>query len=117
MNIPEHEVLARFELLTMERLDVCVTEAWVKPAQSADGRVYDELDVARIALIVDLCEDMQVNDDALPIILSLVDQVNALRRCLLALDMAAPAGDDGLREKLSERLQSLSQSSLHSGDA
>jgi chaperone modulatory protein CbpM len=95
MNIPEHEVLARFEVLTMERLEICVTEAWVKPAEGAEGRVYDELDVARIALIVDLCEDMRVNDDALPIILSLIDQVHALRQRLFLAEKSAAPGADG----------------------
>lgn len=105
MKITERELLAQFEGLTVERLEVCVTEAWVRPAMAEEGRVYDEVDLARIRLILDLSEDMMVNDDALPIILSLIDQVHALKRRLRALDQAVPREDDGIRREIAERLR------------
>jgi chaperone modulatory protein CbpM len=43
---------------------------------------FSEIDLARVQLIVDLKEDMGVNDEGVPIILDLVDQINGLRRLL-----------------------------------
>ena len=100
----EHEVLTRIEGLTRERLRICVTEAWVKPAASDDGHLFDDIDVARMQLIVELVKDLQVNDDAVPIILSLIDQVHALRQRLGALDRAIAAQDAGIRAEIAAQL-------------
>ena len=42
----------------------------------------DEEDLARILLIQDLRADLGVNDESVPIILHLLDQLHALRRIL-----------------------------------
>lgn len=43
---------------------------------------FQEIDVARVRLILDLRENLALNDDALPVVLSLLDQLYALRRRL-----------------------------------
>ena len=54
--------------------------AWVR-ADSAEGRyTFEQIDVARVRLIQELSVDLQVGDDALPLVLSLLDQLYDARR-------------------------------------
>jgi chaperone modulatory protein CbpM len=63
-----------------------VQREWIKPArplsQKSREEEYPELDeedLARIRLIQDLQESFGVNDESIPIILNLVDQIHLLR--------------------------------------
>ncbi|MEA9357415.1 MerR family transcriptional regulator [Bacteriovorax sp. PP10] len=52
-----------------------IEEEWVNPIDQ-ELRMLDEEDVCRILLIHDLQEKFGVNDEAVPVILHLVDQLN-----------------------------------------
>lgn len=54
-----------------------IEEEWIRPSNS-DGPLLDEEDIARIHFIWELYEDFGVNDEAVPIILHLVDQLNRI---------------------------------------
>ena len=54
----------------------CLRAHWVSPAFPEEP-VLDEQDLARIRLIATLQEDLGVNDEAVPVILHLVDQLFA----------------------------------------
>jgi chaperone modulatory protein CbpM len=74
------------EFLRHERLDVTIVQNWVEagwlaPQPPGDDDGFSEVDLARGQLICDL-KRMGVNDDAMPIILDLIDQVHGLRRVL-----------------------------------
>ncbi|MDK2776548.1 MAG: chaperone modulator CbpM [Pseudomonadota bacterium] len=84
----ENEVLQRIGRLDRERLQLCIRHTWVRPLLSAQGHVFDETDLARLTLITELTEDLGVNDEALPLILNLLDEVNTLRRHMRAVDQA-----------------------------
>ncbi|WP_142847396.1 chaperone modulator CbpM [Telmatospirillum sp. J64-1] len=75
------EVLVTFSL---ERADLTlwVEQSWVKPTRQEDDWFFDESDVARLQLICELKRDMAVNDEAVPVILSLLDQLYAARTSL-----------------------------------
>ena len=49
------------------------------PGSEAHGIFLDEEDLARARLIRDLTENLGVNEEAVPIILSLIDQLHCLR--------------------------------------
>ena len=55
-----------------------VNEEWVYPKES-EQLGFDEEDLARIHLIQELREEFGVNDEAVPIILHLVDQLNRIQ--------------------------------------
>ena len=57
-----------------------IGEAWVLPEASEGTYVFHEIDVARVRLIVELRRDMAIDDEAIPVILNLLDQLYALRR-------------------------------------
>ena len=87
MKSLEH-VLA--ELRTVERAEVLawVEANWVRPASKEGGMRFDPVDVARIHLIRELRHDLAVDDEAMPVVLSLLDEMYALRRRLGALARA-----------------------------
>lgn len=56
----------------------CLRARWVSPAFPEEFEL-DEADLARLRLIVTLQEDLGVNDEAVPVILHLVDQLHRRR--------------------------------------
>jgi len=67
------------ELLCVDQEFViqCVESRWVSPA-SHEAIELDEVDLARLRLILDLKQDFGVNDEAIPVILHLIDQLYAI---------------------------------------
>jgi chaperone modulatory protein CbpM len=75
-------VTALFPDLTQIELITWVERGWVLPEAAESGFVFQEIDVARVRLIHDLRQDMDVGEDAIPLVLSLLDQVYELRTTL-----------------------------------
>ena len=84
----EREVVAKVRRLQLRELRVWVREGWVRPAQGETEPIFDALDIARIRLLCDLRKDMSMPNDAVGVILSLVDQVHGLRTELRGLSAA-----------------------------
>jgi len=61
-------------------LDRWIGNEWVRPDGHAGDYAFREIDVARIRLIQELCHELQLDEAALPIVLSLLDQLYDLRR-------------------------------------
>ena len=78
---------------------------WVRP-EAKDGQyLFLEIDVARVGLIRELIEDMQMNEDAMPIVLALLDQLYETRRRMRELGSAiALLAPEELRLRLSAHL-------------
>jgi chaperone modulatory protein CbpM len=64
------------------------------------GRVCSDLDLAGICLICDLVHDLAVEEETVPLVLSLVDQVYDLRRQLNALTNAIRQQPDDVRRRI-----------------
>ncbi|MDO5603690.1 MAG: hypothetical protein Q4G25_00880 [Paracoccus sp. (in: a-proteobacteria)] len=96
----EDEILARIETLTRPRLTAWVHARIVRPVQSQTGDLYREVDLARLALLCDLDEDFRLDDDAMRLVMSLLDQVHALRGQMSALMGAVAAEPDEVRLRL-----------------
>ena len=77
-------------------LAVWVAHEWVRPRREAGQPVFEEIDVARVQLIVELRDELDVGEAAMPVVLSLLDQLHAtrahVRRVLSALEGAGPDG-------------------------
>jgi chaperone modulatory protein CbpM len=54
-----------------------INEEWVDPVDD-DALFFDDEDIARIQLIWELRNEFGVNDEAMPIILNLLDQLNRM---------------------------------------
>lgn len=101
--------------LQAETLRHWIANDWVRPVggQTEGGPEgisatyrFEEIDVARVRLIVTLREELRVDEEALPIVLSLLDQLNDMRRRMqllrAAISESVPAD---ARQKLQDRLR------------
>lgn len=102
MRWSESQVIAELTPLTRRRLRLWVRQGWIIPARSSGsgGPYFDERDVARLRLVCQLKDEMNLNDDALPVVLSLLDQLYGVRRELRALTQAVERQPDPVRSQV-----------------
>ena len=84
-------VTALFADLTQVELIAWVERGWVIPDSVGSGFEFHEIDVARVRLIHDLRRGMDIGEDMMPLVLSLLDQVYELRSRLKSLLHAVDA--------------------------
>ena len=79
--LTERDLLSRVERLTVTRLRVWVAQGWIKPA----AQNYSEADLARAALICNLEDELGFDEEDVPVLLNLIDQIHGLRAELKGL--------------------------------
>ncbi len=79
--IDRRELLIRSNV-EMNTLEVWIKEEWLRPRTDDRGEFFSDADVARARLIQDLQKDLGLNDEAIPVVLDLIDQIHGLRRTL-----------------------------------
>jgi chaperone modulatory protein CbpM len=111
------------EFLVRARLDAPALETWIgagwlAPRRRGEMREFSDIDVARACLILDL-RKLGVNDEGIPIVLDLLDQVHGLRQLLRELlaamrarSAAGPAGLEGVGNPAGEDAAGWAQSPL-----
>ncbi|MGO9744530.1 MAG: MerR family transcriptional regulator [Roseiarcus sp.] len=92
MQTREFVVHARIDV---ERLDKWLSAGWLIPRREDATPDYSDIDLARAHLIRDLSE-LGVNDEAIPIVLDLVDQLHGMRRAMRELLATVRAQDTGV---------------------
>jgi chaperone modulatory protein CbpM len=106
-------VTVRFEQVLVQcRIERVVLEAWIArewvlPAREDDGWLFSDADVARIEMIRDLTRELDLNEDAVEVVLPLIDQVYGLRASLRRIADAIGALPDPLRAQLRAELRKL----------
>lgn len=84
---------------------------WVAPARSIAREedsagpgepAFTDLDIARVRLICDLRHDLAVEEETVPLVLSLLDQLYALRRQMNALSGALRQQPEDVRRAILE---------------
>ena len=100
-------VLSRVKRLTEEDLRTWMEEGWVRPVQGEAGPVFDDLDVARLRLLCDLCIDMSLPGDAMPVVLTLLDRLHESRRRLRHLSEVISQQPDPTRPAIVERYRAV----------
>ncbi|MFO1153128.1 MAG: chaperone modulator CbpM [Rhodospirillales bacterium] len=103
--MPSFDEIVHVHHLERFELEAWIEQRWVKPAKTGEGYAFDEADEARIALIRELRDAFMVNDDALAVVLSLLDQLYATRRVLHRMDAAVEALPEPLRGQLRAHLR------------
>ena len=81
-------------------LTAWIERGWVRPERSGADPVFQDIDIARIRLIHDLRTVMRIEDETIPLILSLLDQVYDLRSGLRAMLRAVDAQPEPVREAI-----------------
>lgn len=66
--------------LRLEDLQSWINEGHVRPERRGNDLTFTEIDVERVRLILRVRDEMAVNEKALPVVLSLLDQLYELRR-------------------------------------
>jgi chaperone modulatory protein CbpM len=74
------EVLLRYRALERGELTRWVENRWVLPERHAETWLFHEMDVARVELILGIRRDFAIDDEAMGLVLGLLDQVYGLRR-------------------------------------
>jgi chaperone modulatory protein CbpM len=99
--ISETELFALVEGLTSGELEICVSAGWVVPGAARSGvRQFLEIDVARLKLIRELRLDLALGDEAVPVVLKLLDQIHALRYQLHCLSDALATQPEDVRRAI-----------------
>ena len=76
--LTERDIAARVQHVTVTRLRVWVRAGWIRPAAKAD-QGFSEADMARAALIRDLEDKLGFDEEQVPVLLNLIDQIHGLR--------------------------------------
>jgi chaperone modulatory protein CbpM len=73
-------LVSHFAELETAELARWVENRWVLPEREGKRLLFREVDVARVELILEIRREYAVDDDALSLVLGLLDQVYSLRR-------------------------------------
>ncbi|MGB2933416.1 MAG: MerR family transcriptional regulator [Methyloceanibacter sp.] len=76
--LSERDIVAKIQHLTVTRLRVWVRQGWIRPVAKAE-EAFTEADMARAALIRDLEDKLGFDEEQVPVLLSLIDQIHGLR--------------------------------------
>jgi len=96
----ERDTIRQVPGLSKSRLQICIRKGWVNAATGEKGPIFAEIDVARLQLICTLQDDIGVDADLLPTLLSLLDQVYGLRQDLRDVMRAVSAQPSDVRAQI-----------------
>jgi chaperone modulatory protein CbpM len=98
------DLLLRVNGLEQRELIRWIENRWVLPDRRNDTWFFHEVDVARVELILEIRHEFAIDDEALPLVLGLLDQIYDLRRQLRrmcdALAAQPPEVQAGIRKAL-----------------
>ena len=89
--IRTRDLLATTEGLDPDDLVRWIRDALVTPSQEAGEPLFTDPDRARVQLLCTLRYTLEIEEDTLPVVLSLIDQLYATRAQLRALAAAVAA--------------------------
>ena len=112
-HLTEDEVIAAVSGLTRPRLVVFIETEVVLPLRRADGAVsvlvFRQIDVARMQVLCNLAEDLELDDSALAVVVALIDKLHAASQDLLALARAVAAEPPDVRARIGAAIRTLRQ--------
>jgi len=107
-------LIAQFPGLEADELSGWVERHWVTPDLDPENIenetwIFTEIDIARVRLIYDLRHDLDVAEDMVPLMLSLLDQVYDLRSTLKAVNRALAQQPREVRDAVQAELTKSAQ--------
>ncbi len=103
--INERELITAIGTLTEDTLRRWIAQGWVVPAEEGQTILFDTVDVARVRLICELHFDLDIEEDTVAMVLSLLDQLYAVRRSLSAVLVAVAAQPDDVRVSIASLVE------------
>ena len=104
------DLVQRFERLDRRDLVRWIESRWVLPERRGRTWIFHEVDIARVELILEIRQEFAIDEEALPLVLGLLDQVYDLRRQLRRICDALAAQPRDLQDAVRRALPSLSGS-------
>ena len=101
----EADVVASVTRLTRTQLYHFVESDLVRPQRDADSYVFRRVDIARLELLCDLSQDLDLDETALGVVISLIDQLHAARQELATVAEAIEALPADLQARLRAELK------------
>ena len=112
-HLTEDEVIAAVPGLTRPRLVVFIETEVVIPLRRADGAVsvlvFRQIDVARMQVLCNLAEDLELDDSALAVVVALIDKLHAASQDLLAIARAVAAEPPDVRARIGAAIRTPRQ--------
>jgi chaperone modulatory protein CbpM len=103
-HLTEDEVIAAVPGLTRTRLVAFIETEVVLPLRRGDGAVaalvFRKIDVARMQVLCNLAEDLELDDAALAVVVALIDKLHATRQDLLVIARAVAAEPPDVRARI-----------------
>jgi chaperone modulatory protein CbpM len=96
--LSERDIVAKVEHVTVTRLRIWVRQGWIRPVE--EPPVFTEADLARAALIRDLEDTLGFDEEQVPVLLNLIDQIHGLRAQLKTLLDAVDALPEDTRRRV-----------------
>ncbi|MEX0693538.1 MAG: chaperone modulator CbpM [Rhodospirillales bacterium] len=100
MTMTFNEIIELVDALGADELSVWIEQGWVRPEGEGDQRVFTQIDVARVRLIAECRYELEIDNESIPVILSLLDQLYGLRRELASLVKAIDVQPDSIRAEI-----------------
>ena len=101
--LSERDIVSRVQHVTVTRLRVWVRQGWIRPA-AKESQGFSEADMARAALIRDLEDKLGFDEEQVPVLLNLIDQIHGLRTELKTLLEALDELPEDVRASVKVRI-------------
>src|SRR4051812_40099272 len=98
VTITLNDLRRRFADIDAADLDRWIENGWVRPDALSGAVLFREIDVARVRLIAELRYDLAVDEEAVPLVLSLLDQLYGLRRQIRLMREVIAVQPDEIRQ-------------------
>ena len=98
------ELTRRFAALDSVELVRWVENRWILPDEAGGRWLFHEVDIARVELILEIRREFAVDDEAMALVLGLLDQLYSMRRQMRrlcdAIECQPPEIRDAIRQAL-----------------
>jgi chaperone modulatory protein CbpM len=82
-----------------------VDNRWILPDEDGGRWQFREVDIARIELIRDIRREFAIDDEVMPLLLALLDQIYSLRRQMRRLSDALESQPQEVRDAIGRALR------------
>jgi chaperone modulatory protein CbpM len=103
--LSETALVATIPGLDAQTLRRWIDHGWICPCDDGDEVSFDGTDIARVRLVYELRMELEIDENSLPVVLSLLDQLYASRRAFNALSTAVQAQPPEVRALIDAALR------------
>jgi chaperone modulatory protein CbpM len=103
------ELTRRFAALDRIELPRWIENRWVLPDEEGGRWVFHEVDIARVELILEIRREFAVDDEAMAMVLRLLDQLYNMRRQMRRLCEAIECQPPEIRDAIKKALPKASR--------